>query len=154
MKQINITKNQITLVDDQDYDYLSQYKWHAQWNKYTRSYYAVRNEGRTAILMHREILNTPSHLLCDHEDHNTLNNQRYNLRNATQSQNQMNRKLNINNTLGEKCISKSGTGFRVQIEKDGKFVFRKSYRNLSDAISARDEEIQKHHGEFAFISSK
>ena len=34
-KQIPLTKGKVALVDDQDYDLLSKYKWHAYKDCYT-----------------------------------------------------------------------------------------------------------------------
>jgi len=44
MKLIPLTQNQFAKVDDDDYDRLNQYKWFAQWNEPTQSYYACRAE--------------------------------------------------------------------------------------------------------------
>jgi hypothetical protein len=96
MRTIQLTKGQQTFVNDEDYEYLSQWKWCAAYNKKTGSYYARRgfwNAGRThPISMHRVILElVNSKQLVDHKDHNTLNNQRSNLRIVDYSQNNMNR---------------------------------------------------------------
>lgn len=61
MKQIPLTQNQFALVDDEDYEYLNQWKWCAEYNKSVHSYYAVRNirvgNKQKTIRMHRVILN-------------------------------------------------------------------------------------------------
>jgi hypothetical protein len=36
MQKIFLTKNRITLVDDEDYDHLNQFKWHFDGNYATR----------------------------------------------------------------------------------------------------------------------
>jgi hypothetical protein len=93
MKEISLTQGQVALVDDEDYDYLMQWKWH--FYKGTHSHYAVcslprKNGKRTGFRMHRLIMNTPPDLVVDHIDHNGLNNQKSNLRNCTKCQNQAN----------------------------------------------------------------
>jgi hypothetical protein len=50
------------------------------------------------------------------------------------SQSQQNRKLNSNNSTGEKGISKQGTGFKVEI--GGTYIGRK--KTLGEAIAIRD----------------
>src|SRR3990172_7104034 len=61
MKLIPLTQGQFAIVDDEDYQWLSQWKWHAR--KHGNAYYAVRdvrqNEKRKLIRMHREILRPP-----------------------------------------------------------------------------------------------
>ena len=79
------------MVDDEDYDKLTQYKWYTSGNnKYPCAARYDKQHG--SIYMHREIMETPSGLVTDHIDHNRLNNQKANLRNCTVSQNLQNMK--------------------------------------------------------------
>lgn len=95
MKKISLSQGLFTQVSDEDFEALNEFKWYAQkrWN----TFYAVRsirleNGKRTTIRMHREILClTDSKIQGDHQDRNGLNNQRDNLRIATNQQNQWNR---------------------------------------------------------------
>lgn len=91
MKEIQLTQGKVTQVDDEDFWWLSQYKWVASCER--GRCYAVRKDlggsGRN-IRMHREIMKTPKHLDCDHIDHDCLNNQKSNLRNCTRSENMQN----------------------------------------------------------------
>lgn len=93
MKLIKLTKGKFTQVDDNLYEYLNQWKWFAIKTK--KYYYAARFDcsfhPKKIVKMHRLIMNTPINIQVDHGDHNTLNNQKYNLKNATNSQNQMNK---------------------------------------------------------------
>ncbi len=151
MKEIQLTQGQVALVDDWNYEELNKYKWQAKWNEHTKSYYAARGIGnpQKTKRMHCEIMKTPKGMFCDHINHNTLDNREENLRNATRSQNGMNRRVNRNNKLGEKCISPHRYGFVVIIYKDGKCVFNKKFNTLDQAIHARNNAINQHHGEFA-----
>ena len=91
MKQIPLTQGKFTLVDDEDYDFLMQWKWCAL--KCGSNFYAVRPETRTDnpkrkhIRMNRVLANTPDDLVCDHIDRDSLNNQKINLRNCTMKNN-------------------------------------------------------------------
>lgn len=154
-KTIQLTQGQVALVDDWRYEELNQWKWQAQWDEDTQSFYAVRKEGkapfRKAIMMSRQIMNTPKGMFCDHRNHDTLDNQEHNLRNVTNSQNQMNKGAQKNNKLGEKCISPHPDGYAVQVKRDGELVCNTTRRSLDDAIAVRDEALKKYHGEFAYL---
>lgn len=153
-KQIKLPKNQVALVDDWNYEWLSQYVWYIRWDKCTNGFYAQRTEGtkratRFVVYMAREIMNTPKGMFCDHINHNTLDNREENLRNVTRSQNMMNRKgANSINKLGEKDIRRYDSGFMVRVRVEGRVVFCKTFKSLDEAIMARNEAITKYHGEF------
>ncbi|MEA3321185.1 MAG: hypothetical protein U9Q88_14345 [Bacillota bacterium] len=77
-------------------------------NGYTWSYfkgngepYAVTGTAEGRIYLHRFIMNTPKGMVTDHINHDTLDNRKSNLNNATISENQQNRK-------GARKGSKSG----------------------------------------------
>lgn len=94
MKEIKLTKGYVALVDDEDYEKVNSIKWHI--NKGKKTVYAHHMEnilnGRKYVGMHRLIMNTPDGLDVDHIDGNGLNNQKYNLRNCTRSENLWNSK--------------------------------------------------------------
>ena len=89
----------VALVDDEDYDLVMQYRWNLL-EKVRRSVhgldlvYARSHEGRNAdrrtLLMHKLLTGWAE---TDHVDHNGLNNQRHNLRDATKTQNRANQRL-------------------------------------------------------------
>jgi len=91
MKEIKLTYGEIALVDDEDYEYLNQWKWHTDHDGY-----AIRggwlNGKKYNYRMHRVILGlTDSKIQTDHRDHNLLNNQKSNIRACTHSENQRNK---------------------------------------------------------------
>lgn len=91
MKTISLTKGKVALVDDEDFEYLNQHKWHYNSRGYAARNVTPQNGKRTVLLMHRSILNTPPGMDTDHIDLNRLNNQKCNLRVCNTSQNMMNR---------------------------------------------------------------
>jgi hypothetical protein len=155
MKKIELTQNQWALVDDWWFDVLNQVRWQAQWNEQTGSYYAVRayrvGAKTFSILMSNVVAQTPKGKMCDHINHNTLDNQEHNLRNTNNAQNQWNSKRRKDNKLGYKNIrvQKSG-GFQVRIKANGKTMFDQTFKSLDDAISARDSATKKFHGNYAY----
>lgn len=98
MKLIPLTQGKFAQVDDEDYDYLMQWKWYTK--KGRNTFYAVRSiftrtkEGKKSskrVYMHRDLLNIQdSNILVDHIDCNGLNNQSNNIRECTMKQNQAN----------------------------------------------------------------
>lgn len=98
MKEIKLTLGQIALVDDEDFEYLNQWKWCAHL-VYGSLYYAVRRlhgvevglgNNRIMVRMHRVIMNPPPGLVIDHINHNGLDNRRVNLRICTRRENHQN----------------------------------------------------------------
>jgi len=78
-----LSMSQFAKIDLIDLPRIGKHKWSAQ--KSRNGFYAVRVENGKKVYMHRRILRCRCHV--DHEDHNGLNNRRYNLRHATMSQN-------------------------------------------------------------------
>jgi hypothetical protein len=91
-KTIPLTQGKVTLVDGDDYEELSKYKWCVQ--RGANTFYAQRkaraNGEQTAILMHRQILGFPPEI--DHINRDGLDNRRCNLRVVTHRQNAENRR--------------------------------------------------------------
>ena len=84
---------------------------------------------------------------CDHKDHDTLNNQRYNLRNCTNAQNMMNRKgVNSNNKTGVLGVSFDGYAYRVRIYKEKREIYLGYFFSLDEAIKVRKEAEIKYFG--------
>lgn len=97
-RAIPLTKGRVAVVDEEDYEELSRWKWHVVKSRNGREYAARRAATceageRKQITMHRQILGPPpSHApLVDHKDGNGLNNRRSNLRCATSQQNNQNK---------------------------------------------------------------
>ncbi len=145
MKKIPLTQNQYSLVDDWNYDYLMQWKWHAAYNQKTKSYYAVRDEGsrilRHKIHMHRVVAKTPNDLEPDHVNHDTLDNQEHNLRNVTHAVNMENRKPfgKVNQSNISEAKIHGNMYYKVQITRNGKRIYQSNFSKLEDAITARDK---------------
>lgn len=92
------------VVDADDYEWLSKYRWAAIRSRSRWKVYAARStrlsgrEGpQTRIYMHKEILEragikppTPAHVIGDHKDGDSLNNRKRNLEWETRSGNARN----------------------------------------------------------------
>lgn len=85
----------LVFVDDDDYNYLNQWKWHVISGSggVLYAYRQVRVKGTKKfrkLKMHRIIMDNPKGLVVDHINHNTLDNRKANLRVCSNSQNIMN----------------------------------------------------------------
>jgi len=119
-------------------------------------YYIVslwKNKKGKPYMIHRlvYICNNPTEDLIgyeiDHIDRDRTNNKIQNLRKATKSENQSNKKVHKNNKLGIKYISKDKNGYRFQLVKNG-IKYRKCFKILQDAIEYRNKIVLEKCGAF------
>lgn len=149
MKKIPLTQGKVALVDDEDFEWLKAFNWH------DGGRYAIRKgtvkEQKSTVFMHREIMKAPSGKHVDHINGDCYDNQKANLRFATQTENNWNARTRKDNTTGYKgvCYRPKSRDFVVYINVNGKRIHLKTYRNLEDAIAARREAELKYHGRFA-----
>ena len=155
MKQIPLTQNKFALVDDEDFKYLNQWKWHYHKGYATRAGKMVNYKREIEkIYMHRLILNTPKGLETDHNNGDKLNNCRSNLRIVTKSQNKMNTGIRKDNISGFKGVyfDKYWDKWRSRIKKDGKQIHVGYFKSLPEAVLAYNEAAIKYFGEFARLN--
>ena len=113
MKLIPVSQNKFTMVDDEDFEWLNQWKWCLGGG------YAVRSHKRTRkILLHRLLIKIPKGMEVDHINNNPLDNQKNNLRIVTHHQNIFNTSMRKDNTSGFKGVSWQAniSKWRVQIQ--------------------------------------
>lgn len=145
------------LVDDEDYDDLIQYNWSITKSKHT--FYACRQlkkgEVYSTISMHRHILRlTDAEIFGEHADHNGLNNQRSNLRRATVSQNNRNRKSNKSSTSIYVGVSYESARkkWRSSINLNGKEYFLGRFDTAEEAAAVRDAKATELFSDFANLN--
>ena len=161
MKKIKLTQGKFALVDDQDYEFLMQWKWYAE-KYYNKLFYAHRHSNKInyiIIQMHRVIaermnLDVESKKV-DHVDRNGLNNQRNNLRISTNSQSQMNQGIRKDNTSGYKGVSwnRRLKKWHSQICYRHKRIHLGYFDDKEDAARAYNEAAIKYHKEFAVLNN-
>ena len=151
MKEIQLTKGKVALVDDEDFEYLNQWKWRCL-NGYAKRNDPIGNGKYKDVAMQNQIMKPPPGFVVDHADNNKLNNQKSNLRICTYSQNLANRKIFSTNTTGYKGVS-----------IDKKCKHRKWYAQIKckvigyfdnpiDAARAYDAKALEMYGDFARLN--
>lgn len=157
MKEIQLTQGKVALVDDEDFEYLNQFKWCAQQEGHT--FYAARqspriNKKSKTIRMHRAIMNPPNNMHIDHKDHNGLNNCRSNLRICYQRENQINVNRRSDNTSGYKgvCWHNGAQKWASRIKVNGKDIHLGVFTDIKDAALAYNKAAVKFFGEFALLN--
>jgi hypothetical protein len=157
-RKIPLGEGKFAIVDPLLFYYLNKFHWTVDGKR--DSIYAVRHvlsaNGCSRMLrMHREILNVPPGVLVDHRNNNSLDNRIANLRPATCSQNNQNRRKLRRNASSQFVgvhIDRSCNRYRVQITHNGKKIYIGRFKDEIDAARAYDAAARKYHGEFARLN--
>jgi hypothetical protein len=158
MKEIELTQGYKAIVDDADYDELNKFKWYA--SKYRNTFYALRatyTDGKHIIKMHRQILGLTKGdgKLADHINHNGLDNQRFNLRVCTQTENNCNQQLQTRSKSSRfKGVSwdKANNKWFAKIKVNKTITFLGRFTSETEAAKTYDAAAIKYHGEFACLN--
>jgi hypothetical protein len=167
-----VNSDKFAMVDDTDYDWLSQWIWRLDVGK-TGIEYAKRfdhvgpirpaywsTRKTESIYMHREILGlTDRRIKTDHRDGNGLNNQRFNLRAASHGQNLANARQwkgtrGVPPTSRYRGVSwhQQPRRWRAVIQFNKKQINLGNFRTEEAAAKAYDKAAKRLFGEFAHLN--
>lgn len=90
MREIPLLPNLTALVDDEDYEWLTQWPWHVGHNYALRGRRNPEPRKPYIISMQRHIMQPPPGYVVDHLNGDSLDNRRANLRVCTQRENCLN----------------------------------------------------------------
>ena len=147
MKYIPLTQDKFAIVDDEDYDFLMQWKWFAQFNWNKTGFYARRREGKRKIYMHRVIMKTPPNKYTDHINHISHDNRKCNMRICTNKENQENRQVHIfGKTSKYRGVSLENKKYVACIKHNDKKIRLGRYDIETDAAHAYDSAAKQLYG--------
>lgn len=155
MRYIPLTKGFIAIIDDEDFDWLSSYKWHARkgssrvGSMYYPSSYKVG-------VMHRFIMNPPEGMQVDHINHNPMDNRRCNLRICTLKENLYNRRRKPHPKTKSRFLGvyPSLKKWQATIGVNYKRVYLGTFNTQEEAAREYDKHAKIHFGQYANLNFK
>lgn len=159
MKYISLNRDYHAMVDDEDFDELSKYKWFI--SKTPNTIYAKRSIKKDTFWSTQRMHNflIPEAKRIDHINGNGLDNQRENLRPATPGENSRNlpnwRKLNKSGYLGVSWSNSRKKWVASIAKTEGgriKHWFLGHFNDPIEAARVRDLSAIELHGEFATLN--
>lgn len=129
------------LVDREDYDKLSQYKWNLHSTGYVmRGEHIGVVDGKKKVKLtklHREVMGFPKQGLdTDHINRDKLDNRKSNLRLVTHRENVINSSKYSTNRSGVRGVYKKGSKWAAQIRVNTKAIYLGTYTTVENAAKA------------------
>lgn len=155
MKELQLYTGEITLIDDEDYEWLSTYKLFISNKRYNYVSLSIKTNGKWGRKdIHQLIMKTPKGMYTDHIDGNGLNNQKKNLRIVTNSQNCMNRISQKKTSSIYKGVSwhKKNNKWLSNICINKKRISIGYFDNEKDAAKAYNEKAKELFGKYVKLN--
>jgi hypothetical protein len=157
-RRIYLGEGRFTMVEPADFYWLNNYHWSTSARKerpYAVRYAHLPKDKIKTISMHREIMNFPAERLVDHENGDTLDNRRDNLRIATSEQNAYNKQKTKSKTSSRFIgvyFEKQKSRWIVRIKYKENRIYLGCFKDEIEAARAYDAGAKKYHGEFARLN--
>ncbi len=158
-KSIPLTQGKFTVIDADDFERVSKFKWQFSGGYARRSQYisgSGRRAKKKAVLwvLARFLLNFPEGGHVDHVNGDCLDNRKSNLRHCTQMQNIRNQKSRA--TSGLKGVKKTGWGgksWMANICVNYEQIYLGCFYDKRTAALVYNNAAQKYFGEFARLNN-
>jgi hypothetical protein len=152
---IPLTQGQYAIVDAEDYERVSQFKWCI--SRVGHQLYAYRKHHGKTLRMHQFIMNPPKGMVVDHIDGNGLDNRRGNLRICTRAQNAWNQTRRKSPNASSQYVGVHRHKHRpaqwyVMIQCDGAVTNMGPFDTEIEAARARDYRVVEVHGPYAHVN--
>ena len=157
MKVIKLTQGKFAIVDDDDYEMLSKYKWCFNYAGYAERRIS-KSLGGGIMRMHRLIMNAQKGHMVDHINMNGLDNRKFNLRICTKSENMRNRnKTKVNKSgykgvIFDKSLWPLKKPWKAQIKINQKNVNLGRFSSKEGAAEAYNKAAKIYYKEFANLN--
>ncbi len=147
-KKIELTRDLEALVDDSEYDFLTAHSWYAHPDGKGQMYAATRIMDKI-VYMHDFLMDVDDGTKVDHINNNSLDNQKENLRKATDQENARNKSKQEGTSSGYKGVTKVKNRWKASMSIDNKDIHIGYYDTEKEAADAYDKATKKEFGEFA-----
>ena len=138
-------KNEEIFIDTEDFERVKNYCWY----KDKKGYICCHNKNKSMYL-HRYLLNANPNDIIDHINNKKYDNQKNNLRIASASINQHNRKNKNANKTGVVGVYYNESGsYSAKIMIDNKDINLGTYNDFDDAVKARLTSEKENFGNYS-----
>lgn len=152
MKTLELNgSKELVMIDDEDYVWLSRFKWWMQNNENGENYVTTK-VGKRVMCMHSLLLPSRSDSLVKYIDGNNLNLQKVNIKPASRSQIGANRNPNAGKKYKGAYLPEGEKRWRSQIVKDGVTYLLGSYETEEEAARAYDVKARELYGDYARLN--
>jgi hypothetical protein len=157
--EIALGRGHVAVIDDEDADLVTGFKWYPMKTKEGKIYAAGWKHvppGRFFVHLHRLIMNAQPGEIIDHADRDTLNCRRSNLRRATRQQNNWNTGSNRNQSTSKYkgvCLCRRSGRYIAQLRHNRVRIRIGYFDSEEDAARAYNAKATELFGEFAYLNS-
>ncbi len=145
MAALDLGDGSFALVDDEDYEAASQFRWRKTEHGYVR-----RRFGKKQQYLHHFIIGDRARV--DHKNRDRTDNRRENLRHATSGQNGANR--TAYSKSGFKGVVAIKSGWMAQITVEGHHEYLGYFPSKEEAARAYNRAAKTAFGEFAVLNER
>lgn len=154
------TNGDVFWFDLEDYDKIKNFCWYYSCGYLRTNLYDETNKKQYSIKFHEFIMDFPKEFNVDHIIHpsnqaNKFDNRKSNLRLVDDSENQMNKSIQRNNTTGVVGVyfNKRKNMWNAKISYRKKVIDLGMFKTIEEATVARKQAEDKYFGEYSYVNS-